>query len=579
MLLKTVIGSGKEQLNWKQDGLFAEIDQLFAERILFPYVHSESVQAFLAYLMAASRKGHICVKVGGEINPSPLILGDEGQGQYLEKAIKEGSESLPSEIVDEAPSLSSCPMKPICKDGDRFYLQRNWLLETAFLQQVLRLKQAPPLLQPQTAFEVESLLNAGQKQAIQASFSNAFVLITGGPGTGKTFTAAHLVKAFLKAMPSERAQKFRIVLTAPTGRAAAHLEAKIKAQIDVAANLRVGTVHAVLGVRPNPDFFEEAPYLPADLVIVDECSMIDLPLFHKLLAAIPSGARLVLMGDGNQLPAVENGSLFADLAELSNLLTVVELSKSMRSNQSSILSFAEAVRLGDANAVKAILGKNDGVVKRVNVENRDARSVIDRYWDKIFHNFSRPAPDLAVNEELLKQLLEFRILSCMRRGDLGVDALNREIALRFYLLAQPGDLWPAPIIITRSDAKAGLYNGDVGILVRNIVPGSSFGQIGADDYALFSDSTGAIRRLPAYALKNFEYAYCLSVHKSQGSEYEQVLLFVPKGSESFGREVLYTAVTRARKSIEIEISDEVLFSLLHSSSRKISGLNDRMKTW
>ena len=579
MLLKTENWQRKELLGKKKEGLFVEIDQLFAERILSPYVHSESAQVFLAYLMAASRKGHICVKIGGEINPSPLILGDDGPGQYLEEAIKEGSESLPSEIVDAAPSLSRCPMKPICKDGDRFYLQRNWLLETAFLQQVLRLKQARPILQLPESFEIEGSLNIGQKQAIQASFSNALVLITGGPGTGKTFTAAYLVKAFLKALPSEQAQKFRIVLTAPTGRAAAHLEAKIKAQIDVAVNLRVGTVHAVLGVRPNPDFFEEAPFLPADLVIVDECSMIDLPLFHKLLAAIPSGARLVLMGDGNQLPAVENGSLFADLVELSNLLSVVELSKSMRSNQSSILTFAEAIRLGDADAIKAILGKNDEAVKRVNVKNENARSIIDRYWDKIFHNFSKPAPDLAVNEEFLKQLLEFRILSCMRRGDLGVDALNQEIAGRFYLLAQPGDLWPAPIIITRSDAKAGLYNGDVGILVRTIAPGSSSGQIGADDYALFSDSTGAVRRLPAYVLKNFEYAYCLSVHKSQGSEYEHVLLLAPKGSESFGREVLYTAVTRARQSIEIEISDEVLFALLHSSSRKISGFNDRMRTW
>ena len=326
-------------------------------------------------------------------------------------------------------------------------------------------------------------------------------IITGGPGTGKTYTAAQIV----------RERNTKTLLAAPTGKAAAHLES----QFDLP--MQAKTLHSLLKVHSPLDYQTPIDPLEANLVIVDECSMIDPPLFARLLSAIGPETTLILLGDPNQLPAVEGGSVFADLIA-SGAITTTTLTKCMRSDRREILDLAAAILRGDPFDMRNIdLGFASG----------DLETIYQKLW----------------NHVKTRDFDHFRILCTLRKGPLGVDALNRFLHEKFS-----AQTCRFPILITRNDARSGLYNGDMGVL--------------ENQEAHFSGD----RHFALHELPPFEYAYCISVHKSQGSEYDHVLFLVPDGSEAFGREVLYTAVTRAKNTLEIEGNPSQIAAALERSS-------------
>jgi exodeoxyribonuclease V alpha subunit len=464
----------------------------FADKI-FPEGEEEQ-KNFLASLFDAAVVGHLCLEVD-----LPL--------------------ALPERLVSEDP-LEIFPKKPICRHGNRYYLQRNWVYETRLITHLKRLLQpieSLPMIDAQ-------LLTEEQLTAVKMSLTHRLTLITGGPGTGKTYTAKRIVESFLQAKPEGR-----VLLAAPTGKAAARLESSI-------ANAHVATLHAHLG----RDLREETPLLEADLILVDECSMADAVYFSSLFAAVPEGTRLVLIGDGDQLPPVESGSLFADLVELaeeSGRIPYVRLTHCLRSDQKQILALAKAAREGNSIPILKAMQPID-------------------FWKEIDAHFS--------GQEDFDQ---FRILSCIRKGPFGVDTLNEAIFHYFWERMQPGEFLTSPILITKNDPRTGLMNGDTGILRRRY-PDLHHGE------AIFSKIT-----LPAALLPPHELAYVLSVHKSQGSEYENLILLVPTGSETFGREVLYTAITRAKSSLRIDGDPEVVRAALNRSSRRVSGLKERGKRY
>lgn len=354
-------------------------------------------------------------------------------------------------------------------------------------------------------------LTEEQNKALENVLTHPLSLITGGPGTGKTFTAAQIVKAL----------QTTTILTAPTGKAASHLESQIDHPV------RSGTLHSLLGVRGPLDYFKEITPLDAELVIVDECSMIDPLLFGRLLASIGPGTRIVLMGDSNQLPAVEGGSVFADLIK-SAVIPTTALTKCMRSDRHEILNLATAILNGTTEDIRNIdLGFTEG-----NIE-----VIYQKLWQHVKE----------------KDFDKFRILSTLRKGPLGVDALNAYLYEKFSKQAAQ-----FPIMIKRNDSRTGLSNGETGILDGK--------------EALFSgDRRFALAELPPY-----DYAYCISVHKSQGSEYEHVLFLVPDGSEAFGKEVLYTAVTRAKISLEIDGNPAQISAAMSRTSGKTSGICQKL---
>jgi exodeoxyribonuclease V alpha subunit len=514
------------------------IELIFAERMLGQVgCTSEGVGALLVAMMAGYRRGDLC------FDPQ------EGNSEEWKELIRQGCEQIPEEIC-EAVAGEGVPLKPICLHGGKFYFQKNWVYETRFLQHFLRVKRAKSLLPIEKALLPEAL-NREQRDALELVIDNAASIITGGPGTGKTFTAAHLVKHCLKGLSTEDIDKFRVVLTAPTGKAVTHLEKQIGALLeeDEKKGLRSGTLHALLELREDGSQRREVVLL-ADLIIVDESSMIDAKMYALLFGAIITGTRVVLLGDEEQLPAIDAGCFFADLIEAG--CPAVKLKESHRVEQQELRDLAEGIKRGEMGRFAPF---------------------IERNWEKNIYDMACSHyrsffAELPRDRELLGQFGRFRMLSCLRQGKWGVDQINRAIEGLLAKECPQKGWWAIPIMITRNDYRAQLYNGDMGVLMRKI---DAVGK--REDFALFEGR----KPIPALSLPSFDYAYCLSVHKSQGSEYETVALLIPEGSERFGREILYTAVTRARKELKVLAHEGIIDKMIRRTIKRKSGLVSRIR--
>ena len=415
-------------------------------------------------------------------------------------------------------------------------MQKNWIFETEVVLSVARLLEMIP-----TPFSSPSLgdsLEKEQKQAILQAFSSSLSLITGGPGTGKSFTAASLATHFIQAGA-------RVVLAAPTGKAASKLQEL--------SSIPAFTLHFLLNF-PS----EERKPLPYDLILVDEASMIDARLFAALLSSIKEGTRLVLMGDPHQLPSVDAGSFFADLVEVAKkgAIAHTHLGKIFRLESLALIDFAASVKEAKEEMVFSHL-ESSSCIKRVSFQKEED------LFSHVSAFFPLPCKEF-VEEELFDKLSKFVILSSMREGPFGVHAINYALVQKMKEQVQEGERLILPILIQKNDEKLQLYNGERGFLIS-----------GKEEYALFKTKEG-FRKIPRFALPRFEYGYALSIHKSQGSEYDRVLLFLPKGSERFGREVLYTAVTRVKKEIEVSLCDETLTLLLRHKEKRRSSLCERL---
>ncbi len=404
----------------------------------------EPVTQFLADLLRSAREGHLCVEAGP---------------------------SLPKHLFDKA----------LVEERGRIYLRRNWECEQRFIHHYHRLKgQTPAISLPE--FTLDPSLESEQKLAIHNGAKRSLSLICGGPGTGKTFTAANLIRNVLPYLNP--------VVAAPTGKAAANLRRALDGLCPVT------TLHSLL----------KRGHLEADLVLVDESSMIDAELMATLFASIKEGARLILIGDRDQLPPVETGHFFADLAEDRELVT--ELGRCLRAELSEIVEMAQAVKAGKAVPIEPL---------------PDFRAIAEAV-------FERKACILTPLRHVVRYLNSKLLKEDQKRG-----------GTRF------------PIMICVNDRAIDLYNGDVGEL--------------EGEFAYFGE-----KKVPAYLLPRYEYAYVISVHKSQGSEYDEVVVLLPEGSEAFGREMLYTAITRAKKRVTIHSKEEIVTQILNRQDHRLSGV-------
>jgi exodeoxyribonuclease V alpha subunit len=432
---------------------YSALDRAFAEEV------DPSQKELLMRLMAASRRGSLCIQ-GGEavLKDSPLIVQNQG----------------------------------------RIYIQRNWALETAIVEHLSRhLKRVPSPPLDLEKISLSPQLSPSQVKAVHHALSSPFTIITGGPGTGKTFVARELIRS---------ASPLRVKVAAPTGKAAERLD------------LQALTLHGLLGLRPGRTRLFDERKIAADLILIDEASMIDASLFAHLFRAIPEGARLVLIGDADQLPPVGGGSLFSEMATLFS----TRLEGCHRTEDLKLYQLYEAARIGDARALLSIL---------------------EPFPKELFDWIAR---ELALSPAL-------RVICPLRKGPFGVDAINAELMKR-----HPKGK-PLPILITKNDAELKIYNGMTGVLNGS--------EVRLDDGREFQ-----IHQLPGY-----EMAFALSVHKSQGSEFEEVLCLLPPGSEEFGREALYTALTRAKKKIRLVGEREVIEKMLTTRFLPESGFQERMK--
>lgn len=441
---------------------YVEIDKIVGERL----------GSFGIELMAAAREGHLCLKKDKVIEGCVELKGSE--------------ERFEAEVG---------------RWEDLYYLQRNWVLEGRVVREFLRILGSDVKRIDMRASEG---LNQRQREGVQAGLSESILCLTGGPGTGKTYTIGEIVRRF----PG------RVKVCAPTGKAVALLREKL--------DVEVGTVHEILGIKGGKDLFFGEGEIDADMVIVDECSMIDVGLWGALLRRVRTGTRLILVGDHDQLPPVEAGTVFGELCcwMKERGKGYVHLDICMRSDRKEILEMADAVRRGE-------------MIPYQKLEKKIGE------WKSAFREGG------------------FRLLSCLRRGPFGVEAINKE-------------MWEGkeiPIMITRTDKRLGLRNGEMGTLLKH----SLARPFGKEDEGVFGD-----KRIFAALLPEFEPAYCLSVHKSQGSEFNRVALLVPKGAEAFGREILYTGITRAKEEVEIYAEEGVIEEIVKRSGKKQSGIQRRL---
>ncbi len=417
-----------------------------------------------------------------------------------------------------------------------------------------------------------------QKQAAALALIKQFVLISGGPGTGKTYTVARIL-ALLQILASRH---LRIALAAPTGRAAVRLHesirsAKASMEPDLAAGVpeETQTIHRLLGVIPDSGRFlhHQGNKLHLDLLVVDEASMIDVPLMADLVKALPSEARLIMLGDRDQLTSVEAGSLFGDICaqgepdwspELCRLLeqltgyapvpatgketftdSIALLRTSYRfSERSGIAKLARAVRDGESEKTRAVLQERiheDLYFEQV--ARRDLKAWLSDRFEQGFRDcFFAAGP-----REALASLGKFRLLCAFREGMTGVSGMNKiaEQGLRQKGLIEGNENWyrGKPVMISRNHYGHQLFNGDAGIIWPD-----DEGRL----WAWFVRSDGDIRKIALSKLPDHETAYAVTVHKAQGSEFKKVVFVLPrKDNRVLTRELIYTGITRAREKLTI----------------------------
>lgn len=598
------------------------VDVAFAERLLrnLPDL-DESHAAFLCHILVSAREGHLCIRIDSKgIFPDPELSWLAPFNSALDKeevfptveemykiksGVREGCRGFPASLIQDLEASSMPPLVPLCRHGDLFYLQRHWAYESLFLEHFKNLVSTEPALNLKSELvreKVGILVDEGkllpeQALAIECACRNRFTILTGGPGTGKTYTAAYLIRIVIESLFHGEQKKFEVALASPTGKAAANLQAsltKVLEGFDSTLELSSKTLHSYLGIsrRGNGKVFNANNPLSADFILVDESSMIDVRLMSQLLSAIKDGARLVLLGDKDQLPPVESGSLFADLTRLFRESQryaghMVELKQCMRSDLKEIVNFSHLVNHGKSDQVLQVLSesRSSSPIQRL-VRGKTEYQETSLVLEEAKQNYPAYIDPDQNPSEIIEMFQKFRILSPLRKGPLGVDRINALLLEHFMKSARYGKWFIAPIMIVSNHYRMELYNGEVGVLFRRLDKGEGESEIMEGDFAIFHgkgsnqpyyDESLQVRRFPEVLLPSYENAYCLSVHKSQGSEFDTVLLLMPEGSEIFGREVLYTAVTRARRQLKILGCDKVIEAVLQKCPQRVSGVGERLR--
>ena len=540
-----------------------DLDRAFVAFLLATQPSDDVRHAWLAALASHQYgQGHACLDLQAlQHNAADTLAWSAEQVLTLPPDLAAAADTLP--WAQQANS-------PLVNVGQRLYLRRPYSAEQQILHSLQQRNVAPVQPPPQLAALLDALfpglMPLGvadlQRRACEVAAQGVFTLITGGPGTGKTTTVTRLLALLMRVAQDAGAALPRIKLAAPTGKAASRLTQSIgrSAQnlpagfsLDVTA-LQAVTLHSLLGVRSNPSH-QPRPLLEADIVIIDEASMVDLDMMARLFAAVPLTTRLVLLGDKDQLASVEAGAVLAQLCQRSALAArIVTLTYSHRfSADSGIGLWAARVNAGDSAAVRTLQqqltpwsAQSVAPVQALVVNSAaDAALIacITQGWTPWLQGL-QPVDqhqhcDDDQAQELLNELAGFQVLCALRSGPWGVEALNALLqrALGFGTAA-----WFSgrPVMITRNDYALKLMNGDVGLclwrdgLLR----------------VVFKDSEGGLRWIAPARLESVDSVFAMTVHKSQGSEFERVLLVLPdQPSPVLTRELLYTGITRAKQGL------------------------------
>jgi exodeoxyribonuclease V alpha subunit len=514
------------------------------------------------------------------------------------RAVRRGSIAVDLTTVHEvAPELTSPLLEAgvIRFDHDLLYLDRYHRLETQVHETLLaRAAQPAPVVDEASLARAVELIRGGhfsadQEQAAAAATGRWTTVLTGGPGTGKTTTVARIL-VLLADQAAARGERLSIALAAPTGKAATRLQEAVLTELAAVAHAspaareaadRVGrpdglTLHRLLGWRhDNSTRFrhDRANRLKYDVVVVDECSMVELTMMGRLLEAVRPQARLILVGDPKQLTSVGAGAVLSDLVagyDGDPASPVAALTHNFRA-QEDIKALAESLRGGDADEVLAALRAPSEQVEFV--EATDLAEVEEALRpDCLTAALAiRAAAQAEDAEAALAALDEHRLLCAHREGPHGVRRWN---ALVERWLAETPDVdifgqWYVgrPLLVTTNDYALDVYNGEIGVVVRQ----------GLRQRAFVAGS----ERLKEFApgrLDAVETMHAMTIHKSQGSEAKRVTVLLPEAdSRLLTRELFYTAVTRAREKVRVVGSEAAVRAAVATQATRATGLRQRLQ--
>ncbi|AIG04627.1 exonuclease V subunit alpha [Pseudomonas fluorescens] len=650
---------------WVERGWLRALDKAFVG-----FLHELDPQADPLVLLAAALTshqlghGHVCLDLFETLNAPDFALSLPPEGD-----LSSGVMLLPSQLLDGLAgahwchALAASPLvaqavdgsaaaqsRPLVLSGKRLYLRRYWTYERR-IDSALRQRLA---VQDAVSADLSQRLNGlfhqpppdgvvdWQKLACALATRGAFSIVTGGPGTGKTTTVVRLL-ALLQAPAVEQGTALRIRLAAPTGKAAARLTESISQQVrslQVPEVVRekipteVTTVHRLLGSRPGTRHFRHhaGNLLPLDVLVVDEASMIDLEMMANLLDALPPHARLVLLGDKDQLASVEAGAVLGDLCRdaeagwyspgtrqwLENVSgetlagsglqedldashplaqQVVMLRYSRRFGEGSgIGQLARWVNQQNPEQARKLLdasshdlfclrlkGEHDRNFEHLVLDGQGTDALGYRYYLNLLRS-TRPAAGIPRDDprwtDWARQLLQafdaFQLLCAVRKGPWGVEGLNLRItaALLKARLIDSDQQWyeGRPVLMTRNDYGLGLMNGDIGIALK--LPESDGGAQVLRVAFPRNDGQGGVRFVLPSRLNDVETVYAMTVHKSQGSEFAHTALILPDAlNPVLTKELIYTGITRAKEHFSlIETRSGVFEEAVRRKVKRLSGL-------